>query len=34
VRWILTDGQKYLDEVGYIAPTPAQISEALAKLGQ
>jgi phosphate transport system substrate-binding protein len=33
VHWILTDGQQYLDEVGYIAPTPSQIQQALGMLG-
>ena len=34
VRWILTDGQKYLDEVGYIAPSDSQITKALNNLGK
>jgi phosphate transport system substrate-binding protein len=33
VRWILTDGQQYLEEVGYISLTDDQIRDALAKLG-
>ncbi len=33
VRWILTDGQQYLAEVGYISLTEDQIKEALEKLG-
>jgi phosphate transport system substrate-binding protein len=33
VRWILTDGQQYLAEVGYISLTEEQISGALEKLG-
>jgi phosphate transport system substrate-binding protein len=32
-RWVLTDGQKYVDEMGYIKLTSAQISKALKKLG-
>lgn len=32
VRWILTDGQKYVEEVGYIKLSDKQISEALKKL--
>ena len=32
VKWILTDGQKYVDEVGYIKLTPKQIKESLKKL--
>jgi phosphate transport system substrate-binding protein len=32
VKWILTDGQKYVDEVGYIKITPKQIKESLKKL--
>ena len=32
VRWILTDGQKYVDEVGYIKITPKQIKESLKKV--
>ncbi len=32
IRWILTDGQKLLDQAGYVPLTPAQQSEALAKL--
>lgn len=33
IRWVLTDGQKYVDEMGYIKLTNAQIHEALKKLG-
>ena len=33
VRWILTEGQQYVEEVGYITLTDAQIQEALAKIG-
>ena len=29
VRWIMTDGQKYVDEVGYIKLAKAQVKEAL-----
>jgi len=32
VRWILTDGQKFVDETGYIQLASAQIKEALDKL--
>lgn len=32
VKWILTDGQKYVSEVGYIKITQKQISESLKKL--
>jgi phosphate transport system substrate-binding protein len=32
VRWILTDGQPYVDEAGYILLQDAQVQEALAKL--
>lgn len=32
ITWILTDGQKYIDEVGYIQLTPEQINEALQKV--
>ena len=32
ITWILTDGQKYIDEVGYIQLTPEQIDEALQKV--
>jgi phosphate transport system substrate-binding protein len=34
VRWILTDGQQYIAEVGYISLTEDQIDGALEKLGQ
>ncbi len=33
VRWVLTDGQQYCGEVGYIPLTVAEITEQLAKLG-
>jgi phosphate transport system substrate-binding protein len=33
IRWVLTDGQKYVDEMGYIRLTNAQILKALKKLG-
>jgi len=32
VKWILTDGQKYVSEVGYIKITQKQINEHLKKL--
>jgi phosphate transport system substrate-binding protein len=32
-RWILTEGQKYVGEVGYIQVTDAQIKDALGKVG-
>jgi len=32
VQWILTEGQKYVSEVGYIKITPKQITESLTKL--
>lgn len=32
IQWILTDGQQYLDQGGYVALTPQQQTEALAKL--
>lgn len=32
IQWILTDGQKYLDQAGYVALTPDQQAEFLAKL--
>jgi phosphate transport system substrate-binding protein len=34
IKWILTDGQKFVDEVGYIKLSDAQIQEALKKLEQ
>jgi phosphate transport system substrate-binding protein len=34
VKWILTDGQKYVGEVGYIQLTDQVLKEALAKAGQ
>ncbi len=33
IRWILTDGQKYVDEAGYIKLKEIQIDEALKKIG-
>jgi phosphate transport system substrate-binding protein len=33
IRWILTDGQKYVDEMGYIKLKETQIDEALKKIG-
>jgi phosphate transport system substrate-binding protein len=33
VLWILTDGQKYVDENGYIRLTKTQITQSLKKLG-
>ena len=33
IRWILTDGQKYVEEMGYIKLTDAQIHGALKKVG-
>ncbi|HPQ68729.1 MAG TPA: substrate-binding domain-containing protein [bacterium] len=33
VRWILTDGQQFVEEVGYIKLSDTQLAEALAKLG-
>ncbi len=32
IQWILTDGQKFLDQAGYVALTPDQQAESLAKL--
>jgi len=32
IQWILTDGQQYLSQAGYVELTPAQQAEALAKL--
>jgi phosphate transport system substrate-binding protein len=34
VKWILTDGQKYVEEVGYIKLSPAQIKKAVDKIGK
>jgi phosphate transport system substrate-binding protein len=34
VKWILTDGQKYVEEVGYIKLSPAQIKKAIDKIGK
>ncbi len=33
IRWILTDGQKYVEEVGYIKITKTQVNLAFKKLG-
>jgi phosphate transport system substrate-binding protein len=33
VKWILSDGQRYAEDVGYVKMSPAQIKEALKKLG-
>lgn len=33
VRWVLTDGQQYVDEAGYVALSDAKIQEGLDKLG-
>jgi phosphate transport system substrate-binding protein len=33
IRWILADGQKYVEEIGYIKLTKTQVSFALKKLG-
>jgi len=32
IQWVLTDGQKYLNEVGYIPLPPDMLAEALNKL--
>jgi phosphate transport system substrate-binding protein len=34
VKWILSDGQRYVEEVGYIRITPAQVKDALKRLGK
>ena len=34
VKWILTEGQKYVDEVGYIRLRESQIKEMLRKIDQ
>jgi phosphate transport system substrate-binding protein len=34
MRWILTDGQKYAEETGYLRLTKSQVDSALRKLGQ
>jgi phosphate transport system substrate-binding protein len=34
VRWILSDGQKYVEEVGYLKISPKQINAALDKTGK
>jgi ABC-type phosphate transport system substrate-binding protein len=33
VRWVLTDGQQYVDQAGYVAIPQAKLDEALDKLG-
>jgi phosphate transport system substrate-binding protein len=33
VRWILSDGQKYVEEVGYLKINTAQIKDAMSKIG-
>lgn len=33
VRWVLTDGQQYVDQAGYVAIPEAKLDEALDKLG-
>jgi phosphate transport system substrate-binding protein len=33
-RWILTDGQKYVEEIGYIKLTKTQVNSALRKIGE
>jgi phosphate transport system substrate-binding protein len=33
IRWILTDGQRYVEEIGYIKITKNQVNLALKKLG-
>ena len=33
VHWILTDGQKYIDQVGYLKINKPQMQEALRKTG-
>jgi ABC-type phosphate transport system substrate-binding protein len=32
IKWILTDGQKYLDAAGYVPLTPDQQAESLKKI--
>jgi ABC-type phosphate transport system substrate-binding protein len=34
VRWVLTDGQQFVDEAGYVRLPDAKIADALAKLGE
>jgi phosphate transport system substrate-binding protein len=34
IRWILTDGQKYVEEIGYIKLTKTQVNLALKRIGQ
>lgn len=34
VKWILSDGQKYVEETGYIKISPSQIKGALVKVGK
>jgi phosphate transport system substrate-binding protein len=33
IRWILTDGQRYVDEIGYLRITKTQVNLALKRLG-
>lgn len=33
IRWILLDGQKYVEEIGYLKITKSQVNSALKKLG-
>ena len=33
IRWILADGQKYVEEIGYIRLGPLQVNDALKKVG-
>ena len=33
IRWILNEGQKYVDEMGYIKLKEAQINEAMKRVG-
>jgi phosphate transport system substrate-binding protein len=33
VRWIVTDGQKYVEEMGYVKLIPSHANEALKKVG-
>ena len=32
IKWILTDGQQYLEQAGYVQLTPEQVAESLAKI--
>ncbi|HRK88322.1 MAG TPA: hypothetical protein PK152_04230, partial [Anaerolineales bacterium] len=34
IKWILTDGQQYLEAAGFVPLTPEQQAESLAKLEQ